>query len=156
MVDVERNADISVYRFVLRPNQSLSWRESLIFFFSLCLLSGAIATGFALLGLWMVFPFAGLEMLAVGSGLYVVACRCYRCEVIFIAGDFIRIEKGRRYPKQRWMLARVWTQVVLERCPTGWYPSRLLIRSHGHVVEIGRFLTEPERQRLADELTRVL
>lgn len=152
MVDAERDADTSVYRFVLRPNRSLSWRETLIFFFSLCLLSGSIATGFAWLGLWMVFPFAGLEMLALGTGLYVVACRCHQCEVIFIAGDFIRIEKGRYYPRQRWMLARVWAQVVLERCPAAWYPSRLSIRSHGRVVEIGRFLTESERLRLADDL----
>lgn len=156
MVDVQRNADTSGYRFVLRPNRSLSWRGSLIFFFSLCLLSASIAAGFAALGLWMVFPFAGLEMLALGASLYGVACRCHQCEVILIAGDFIRIERGRRYPKQRWMLARSWARIVLERCPTGWYPSRLLICSHGRVVEIGGFLTESERQRLAEELTRVL
>ncbi|MDX1656689.1 MAG: DUF2244 domain-containing protein, partial [Candidatus Competibacteraceae bacterium] len=87
---------------------------------------------------------------------YLVACRCHECEVIRIAADRVRVEKGRRYPHRVWDFNRVWTQVVVERCPDGWYPSRLLIRSQGRVVEIGRFLSEPERERLATELVRVL
>lgn len=156
MVDVEHNPEASGCRFILRPNQSLSWRGSLTFFFSLCAVSGFIATGMTLMGFWMVLPFAGLEMLAVGGGLYVVSRRCHECEVILIAGDFIRIEKGGNYPRERWTLARMWARVVLEQCSVAWYPSRLMIRSHGRIVEIGRFLNEEERQRLAAELKRKL
>ena len=104
----------------------------------------------------MVLPFAGLEMLALGTALYVVARRCCEREVISIAADSIRIERGVYYPRRCWTLARVWAQVVVERCPSAWYPSRLLIRSHGRTVEVGRFLNEEERQRLAVELTRSL
>jgi uncharacterized membrane protein len=156
MVDVERNADTYRCCFILRPNCSLSWRGTLAVFFSLCVVSGVIATGMTLLGFWMVLPLAGLEMLALGGGLYVVACRSHACEVIFITEDSIRIEKGMSYPRQHWTLARVWAHVVLERCPAAWYPSRLLICSHGRVVEVGRFLNEEERRRLAAELTRSL
>ncbi len=156
MVDIEQNTDRYQCRFVLRPNRSLSWRGSLLFFFSLLCISSGIAIGLTLLGLWLVLPFAGLEMLALGVGLYVVACRCYECEVISISGDSICIERGRDYPRQQWTLGRVWAQVVLERCPKAWYPSRLLIRSHGRSVEVGRFLQEEERERLAAELTRSL
>ena len=156
MVDIQCNGNQSQHRFVLRPNRSLSWRGALIFFFSLLLLSACIAGGLTVLGFWLVLPFAGLEMLALGTGLYVVACRCYECEVISISDDAIRIEKGRRYPRQRWILGRGWAYVVLERCPKAWYPSRLLIRSHGRAVEVGRFLHEEERQRLATELSRSL
>ena len=152
MVDVERNGHAEC-RFVLRPNRSLSWQGSLIFFFSLCLVSGIIAIGLALLGYWLVLPFTGLELLALGISLYVVARRCYQCEVICITGDAVPIEKGIEHPQERWTFSRIWARVVLERYPTSWYPSRLLIRSHGRAVEIGRFLNEEERQRLAGELT---
>ena len=156
MVDIQQHADTLQCRFILRPNRSLSWRGSLLFYFSLLIISSGIAIGLALLGLWLVLPFAGLEMLALGIGLYVVACRCYECEVISINGDSIRIERGRDYPREQWTLGRTWARVVLERCPREWYPSRLSIRSHGRSVEVGRFLDEEERQRLADELTRSL
>ena len=156
MVDIQQHADTLQCRFVLRPNRSLSWRGSLLFYFSLVIISSGIAIGLTLLGFWLVLPFAGLEMLALGIGLYVVACRCYECEVISINGDSIRIERGRDYPREQWTLGRMWARVVLERCPRAWYPSRLLLRSHGRSVEVGRFLDEEERQRLADELTRSL
>lgn len=156
MVAVERSEDRNQCRFVLRPNRSMSWRGALIFFFSLLLLSSSIGMGLAAMGFWMVLPFAGLEMFALGLGLYLVACRCYECEVISIAENSILIEKGRRYPRQRWTLGRVWARVILERSPRRWYPSRLLIRSHGRVVEVGRFLHEEERQHLATELMRCL
>ena len=156
MVDIEQTADKYQCRFVLRPNRSLSWRGSLFFFFSLLCISSGIAIGLTLLGFWLVLPFAGLEMLVLGGSLYIVACRCYECEVISINGDSICIERGRHYPRQQWMLGRVWARVILERCPKAWYPSRLLIRSQGRSVEVGRFLQEEERERLAAELTRSL
>lgn len=40
----------------------------------------------------------------------------------------------------------------LQRHATGWYPSRLTIRSHGREVEVGRCLNEEERERLARDL----
>jgi uncharacterized membrane protein len=156
MVDIEQTADKYQCRFVLRPNRSLSWRGALFFFFSLFFISSGIAIGLTLLGFWPVLPFAGLDMLALGVSLYVVACRCHECEVISISGDSIRIERGRHSPRQQWTLGRVWARVVLERCPKAWYPSRLLIRSHGQSVEVGRFLQEEERECLAAELTRSL
>lgn len=156
MVDVKRDMNACQYRFVLRPNRSMSWRGSVVFFCSLLFISGVTAVGLALLGFWLVLPFTGLEMLALGVGLYVVACRTYECEVISITSDAIRIERGRRYPRQQWTLGRVWTKVILERCPKRWYPSRLLLCSHGRAIEVGRFLDEEERQRLAVELTRSL
>ncbi len=156
MVDVERNGQGRGWRFVLQPNRSLSWRGSVLFFFSLCLVSGAIAAGFSLLGFWMILPFAGLEMLALGAGLYVVARRCYEREVICIGGESIHVERGGACPRQCWTLARRWARVVLEQCPGGWYSSRLLLCSRDRAVEIGRFLHEDERRRLAADLAAAL
>ena len=96
MVDTQQEQGVEdQWRFVLRPNRSLSWRGSLVFFLSLFMISSFVAVSLAVMGFWLVLPFAGLEMIALGAGLYMVACRCYECEVICISRDAIRIEKGR-------------------------------------------------------------
>lgn len=154
-LEIRRPETIRV-RFVLRPNNSLSWNGSMIFFISLCAASGSIAVGLGLLGFWIILPFAGLELLAVGSGLYVVSRRCQLCEVIDITDSTVYIERGYSAPSQRRALTRHWIQVVLKPCARDWYPSRLLLSAHGRGVEVGRFLSEVERQQLAAELRRTL
>lgn len=141
---------------MLRPNRSMSWRGSLYFFLGLCVVSGVIATGWALAGYWLVLPFAGLELLAVGMGLYVVSCRCHQREVIFISATAVCIEKGRNFPKHQWTFTRPWVRVVLEQGDQGRRSSRLSIRSQGQVVEIGDFLNETERRCLASHLVRAV
>ncbi len=156
MVDIQQDSEDGQRRFVLQPNQAISWRATCYLFLSLLVVSGSIAIGLALMGFWLVLPFAGLELAAVAAGLYTVARRCQQREVILVDHESIRIERGRTAPEQSWLLAKAWAKVVLERCPKRWYPSRLLIRSHGQSVEIGGFLNEDERCRLAAELIRTL
>ena len=155
MVDIQREADNGLRRFVLQPNQSMSWRATCYLLLSLLLIT-AIAVGLSLMGFWLILPFAGLELAAVTAGLYTVARRGQRREVISIGEEFIRIERGHRHPEQSLTLATHWAKVIVERCPRRWYPSRLLIRSHGQSVEVGGFLNEEERHRLADELVKSL
>jgi uncharacterized membrane protein len=64
----------------------------------------------------------------------------------------IEIEKGRRRPCSHIEIPRHWARVSLQRARVAWYPSRLAIRSHGHEVVIGEFLTEEERRALAGDL----
>jgi len=97
----------------------------------------------------LVLPFSGLEILALGAALYVCAWRGGMQEVISVNGDHITVEIGRQSPEQSEKFRRAWTQVILERSWNSWYPSRLLIRSHGRQIEIGRFLNEQERQGFA-------
>ena len=156
MVAVECGTEECQYCYVLRPNCSFSWRQNLVVFAWLCAATLAVAVPLVAMGFWPILPFAGLELLAVGIGLYRAICRCHECEVICVAADSIRIERGRRGPQHRWVLGRAWAQVVLKGCPRQWYPSRLLIRSHGRTVEIGRFLVEEERKKLARDLMRCL
>lgn len=156
MVDIQREAKDDLRRFILQPNQSLSWRASCYLLLSLLLISGSIAVGLSLMGFWLILPFAGLELAAVAAGFYTASRRCQRREVISVSSDEIRIERGHRYPEQTWILATSWAKVILERCPRRWYPSRLLIRSHGQSIEVGGFLNEEERRRLAEELVKSL
>lgn len=142
--------------FMLGPNQSMSWHGLITVYCVIVFFSMTIALAFYCVGLTLILPFSGLELLALGIALYITAWRGGNREVIIINEHKIIVETGRSAPEQRQEFQRLWARVILERSWNHWYPSRLLIRSHGRQTEIGRFLNEQERQGLAIELQRAL
>jgi uncharacterized membrane protein len=142
--------------FVIRPNCSLSWRGNQLFFIFIFAMSFGVAGIFAAQGLWMMLPFAGLEMLALGLALYQCALRGCQQEVITIQEQRVRIAVGRDRPERSCTFERSWAKVVLERPEIRGHPSRLWIRSHGRQVEVGACLVDEERQRLAAALREAL
>jgi len=148
--------DSAANYFVIRPNNSLSWRATIWFFYISLAVSLTIATGFAIAGAWMVFPFAGLEMVALATGLYVCARRAMRLEVVKIDADFVTVTRGRSTPEEDFRFQRVWVRVEKQRARINGYPSRLVICSHGREVEVGNCLCEEERERLATRLIHAI
>ena len=142
--------------FVIRPNNSLSWRATKWFFLVALATSLTIATSLAIAGAWMVFPFAGLEMAALATVLYIVAKKATRREVIKIDADSITVSRGRHTPEEDFRFERVWARVEMQRARLKGYPSRLVIRSHGREVEVGSCLCEEERERLATRLIHAI
>jgi len=142
--------------YIVKPNQAISWRSLMLVFTLISTVTIAIGIAFYSMGMTLVLPFSGLEILALGAALYVCACRGGVQEVISIDRDNITIEVGRQYPQQRAVFRRAWAKVILERPWNSWYPSRLFIRSHGRQIEIGRFLNEQERQGFALMLSDTL
>lgn len=138
--------------FELRPNAGVYWRQTLMIFLVLSAVCLGVGVAFAFAGFWPILPFAGLEVIALGTALYVSARRGVYREVIRVGPDQVRIEKGRQTPERVWEFRRSWTRVELQRSPLRWYPARLLIRSGGDQVECGAFLTDEERESLAQEL----
>ena len=143
-------------QFIVRRNQSLSWRGNKVFIYFMAVVSLGIAGMFALQGLWLILPFAGLEMLALTFGLYMCSLRCLDQEVITIDDRQVTIEKGRHKPRENWQLDRTWIQLELIRSPLQSHPSKLLIRSKGKETEIGKCLTNDERNSLSDSLAKAL
>lgn len=143
-------------RFVIRPNCSLSWRGNQIFFLMMATVCFGIAGIFTARGYWVVLPFAGLEMAALGAALYLCAWRAARWEVITVERDHVEIAIGREKPEQTYTFNRHWARVELDAPAINSYPSRLVIRSHGREVEVGTFLSNEERRRLARALRAAL
>ncbi len=142
--------------WVIRPNQSLSWRAVLRVYAAVALSLLGISVGFVLKGFWPVLPFAGLELVALGAAFYLCLARSQWREIISIDSNIVRVEKGRRRAEERWECPSFWARIQLEKSPIAWYPSRLVIRYQGRQVEIGRFLNDNERTALADALRRFL
>lgn len=143
-------------QIVVRPNQSLSWRGNLTVVAGLGLVMATIATGFALAGLWVVLPFAGLELAAVALALYVTCRRLANHEVISLSPATVAVETGYRYPVTSRRMQRHWARVELCAAGSPADRSRLYIRSHGQTIEVGACLTDQEREQLARELRRLL
>ena len=156
MVTTTCSASGEEYRYILRPNHSLSWNAAKLCFAAIAGVTLTVAVAFTLVGLWPVLPFAGLELGILGYCFYRCAANAQNREVITVGPQVVKVEKGKARPDDRWDLPRAWAVVAMERHAIRGYPSRLFLRSHGRRVEFGRFLNEVERRELAVDLSRTL
>ena len=141
---------------MVMPNRAMPWQHIMMIYLLVSGVTISIAFSFFTQGLTLILPFAGLELLALGVVLYISAWRSNIKEVVNIGEEKIRIEIGRDVPEKIYKLDKAWANIVLERSWNNWYPSRLLLRSHGRQLEIGKFLNEQERQCLAIELNKAI
>lgn len=134
----------------------MSWQTLVSLYVLMVFVSLVIGLAYFHIGLTLVLPFCGLEMLVLGAALYVTSWHGDIREVITVDEKSVAIETGRSRPVVRHEFQRGWTKVILERPPINWYPSRLLITSHGCQVEVGQFLNEEERRGLAEVLIQLI
>ena len=134
-----------------RPSgEHLPSLKRLFFFLSGCIC--LVAAYFFAKGAWLVLPFAGLEILVLGLGIYLSARWSAGWEAIELTQGELRLTRGRTKPEETMLLSRHWTRISLISDPRGWYPSRLLLECHGKRVEVGKVLVESERVQLAADL----
>jgi uncharacterized membrane protein len=150
---VERGLE---HRIVLAPNCSLTPRGARLFVGSLALVTFAVAGFFAARGLWPVLPFAGLEIGLLAWAVRASLRRGAEREVIVVSEADVVIERVAPTGSRRTVFPRHWSRVTLRDPQAAQHPSRLTIESHGRACEVGRFLTEDERRRLAARLERLV
>ena len=155
VTDIDRELS-SPTQFIVRRNQSLSWRGNKLFIYFIAVVSLGIGGMFAIKGLWLILPFAGLEVLALAICLFLVCLRCGDQEVITIENERVVVEKGRQKPNEVWQFERAWINLQLVNSPLPNHPSKLLIRSKDKETEIGKNLTNDERKSLAKSLVKAL
>jgi uncharacterized membrane protein len=152
MVRVDKVNSSDCYRFVLSPNCSISWSELVAFYLFTCLVALAVGLFFTLQGLWLVLPFSGLEMVALGLGLHLTSRKVYRKEVITLDQDRTRIEKGVLQVDQCWGFETSWVRLLDEPPGASNRRRRLALGAHGKYVEVGNFLDNSEKDELAFQL----
>ncbi len=163
MVITELAADKANCRILIRPNRSMSWKQTVLFIWSVAIVLGVVSIAFAFQGYWMILPFAGAELAALIFCSYLVADSGMLCELVSMDESEVIVEKGRQKrkgsdkggPQSRISFPRAWARVELK--PHGkWYPDKLLIGASGNRVELGEFLGEEEKEKLAVELKELL
>ncbi len=122
----------------------MSWRGNQIFLLSMICLSALISIGFALIGAWVILPFAGLEMLALGSALYYVSWKLSYQQVINITADSVTIDKGVYKPKRSWLFTRDGLSLSVQPEEHEWSTPVIQLRHQQNLVEIGEFLNQAD------------
>jgi uncharacterized membrane protein len=141
----------SDFEVVLKPNCSLTPKGRVIAVGIAACFSFLVALGFALIGAWLVLPFAGLEVLGVAYAFYYIHSHAQDYESLVISGDKLAIEKKNDQCVSQVIFNRYWSKVLLRALPSG--DQVLLLRSHGKEVAFGNCLmTNEQRLELAKEL----
>lgn len=141
--------------WVVRPTRSLTWGEAKRW---LCLISTlplASGTLFMFFGVPLVLPFAGLEIGLLWAAFYYVQLTGQRLEIIELSPGRLVLERGRKSVTERLELEPAWARVELT-AGAGWQPTSLRVGSHGRFMVVGSFLTDGERQFLANALINAL
>ena len=145
-------ASVLDYRFVAKPNCSLSRSGRVCVVAVLAFFSLTVAAGFSLAGAWLVFPFAGLELMAVGYAFYHIGRHADDYESISIQGDELAIEVRDDSKVSRSVFHCYWARVELREGPGN--TRHLWLCSHGKEIEVGRFMSDQQRSELAGQLKK--
>ena len=141
------------FSLVVKRNCSISPHGLLRVFVLLAGVAIGIAIGFALLGAWLILPFAGLEIVALGAAFLLNGRHAADYERIELAGGRLTVEQAVAERTARIELDARLARVQLAE-ETG--RARVLLRAPGGEFEIGRHLDAETRVELAAELAKRL
>lgn len=135
-------------RLELRPGFGGDSRTTALSYSVAVLGSLAVALPLLAQGMWPVLAYALLQALVLAAALRHSARRGRASETITIDADWVEIRRSGATPRH-WRLQRFATEVKLIESPYRLHPRRLVIRCRQDEIELGWFLDEPERERLA-------
>lgn len=129
---------------VAAPNRSASWSTNKLLIVIMATWSACAAFFFAALGLWPVIPFLGLELLALGGGLYYVCAKLRQRHVLRLDGESIVVQKGTYYPRFSWQFARDTTSLSVAVPAHPWDPLAIHLCSQSERIPLGDFLSKED------------
>ena len=139
-------------KWVFRRNCSLTPKQLLQWYISLCVITLVIATGFLLAGFWIVLPFAGLELFLVGTAFVIYARHAADYEMIELQPNqlVLVMADGSKLTQLEW--SPQWAKLSYN----GKYKAPLLFSHRGQQVKIGKFIAEKDKSALHRELKAAL
>ncbi len=134
----------------------MSWRANLWLAASLGVVVGGISLFMAAHGLWLVVPFAGLEIVLILGCLYLTLRRLSRKEVITVEGQAIRLEWGYTRAERQVELPRQWSRLHYACADSPFDCGELSVAANGQRYALGRCLNKQEKKRLHSQLQAAL
>lgn len=132
----------------LRRNYSLTPRQLLGVYLSLCTASLLVAVPFWWHGAGVVLVFAGIEWLVVGIALWCYARHAADRESISLVGDRVHVEHRCGARVERAEFRAAWLRIE----PAGGQGALVELSGEGRRVRVGRYLRADLRASLAQEL----
>jgi uncharacterized membrane protein len=137
------------FSLTLKRNCSISPAGFAGVFAALACVVVAIGAGFAVVGAWLVLPFAGLEVLLLGSAYVIHARRAADYERIELDSGRLTVEVGEAQRTSRYEIDARRVRVRLEE-------ERVVLLGAREQLELGRHLDAGTRARFAAELQKRL
>ncbi|WP_394223199.1 DUF2244 domain-containing protein [Alteromonas gracilis] len=135
----------------LSPNRSATWQQTKFLILGFALFISTIAIAWALVGAWVILPFAGLEVSLLAGIMYAVSKATYQWETVLISQQSITIYRSNgaslRFPRQDTSLYFL-TDINKQRLP------RLVLQTQLQQFEVGAFLNSDDKQRVHDSLSQ--
>jgi len=141
------------FSLLLIRNCSISPHNLLRVFALLACVAIGIATAFAILGAWLILPFAGLEIVALGAAFLLNGRHATDREHIELASGRLTVQQTEAERTACFEFDPRLARVRLER---GGGRARVLLCAPGRELEVGRLLDAQTRVEFAAELTKRL
>lgn len=136
----------SGFRVVLKRNCSISPVALLRVFALIALVSIGIGVGFAFAGAWMILPFAGIEVAALGLAFLINGRHATDCERIELSRGGLMVEIVEAGRTARYELAAREVRVGLGR------DAKVVLSDRKRTIEVGRHLDAQARAGFGAEL----
>jgi len=115
-----------------------------------------IGVAMALIGFWMILPFAGLEVIFVTACLYWTVKKLGRREVITVDDHSITLEWGYNKPELSVSLPRSWSKLEYHRPRRPLDVGAISLQAHGRRYCLGKSLGRDEKKELYRALSSIL
>lgn len=127
--------------WVFKRNCSLTPKQLMVWFLSLCAVTLSIAVGFLIAGFWIVLPFAGLELLLVGVAFLIYARHAADYEMIEIDPVQLRVTVMHGSKKNTIDLVTQWTRLEYR----GRFREPLVLKCQDKEISLGRYIAEKDK-----------
>ena len=142
---------IPILNIILYPHRSLSPKGFLILMLCIIFVSFSIGAFFMLKGAWPVFGFFGLDVLLVYIAFKVNYHNAKRYEKIRLWENSLIIKKKSDNGKSNtWKFNPYWVRLEMKKSQSR--SSDLNFSSHGKTISIGSFLSNQEKEEVANTL----
>ena len=142
---------IPILNIILYPHRSLSPKGFLILMVCIIFVSFSIGAFFMLKGAWPVFGFFGLDVLLVYIAFKVNYHNAKRYEKIRLWENSLIIKKKSDNGKSNtWKFNPYWVRLEMKKSQSR--SSDLNLSSHGKTISIGSFLSNQEKEEVANTL----
>ena len=142
---------IPILNIILYPHRSLSPKGFLMLMLCIIFVSFSIGAFFMLKGAWPVFGFFGLDVLLVYIAFKVNYHNAKRYEKIRLWKNSLIIKKTSDNGKSNtWKFNPYWVRLEMKKSQSR--SSDLNLSSHGKTISIGSFLSNQEKEEVANTL----
>lgn len=152
MVKLKHKDDALI--LTLQPNRSANWRQNKIVIISMAALVLSVALAWAMVGVWIVLPFAGFEVGLLAFLMYRVSYFTYQKQIITIDKQTLTFHAGVYYPKRCYAFDKDKVAVDTIEPQTEYEQTHISLNDGRQKIAIGQFLNQADRLTTLEHLKK--